>query len=164
MRQRPALRLTALLLLMAYVISGTSVMPGSIALAAGIEGSHAVYVSESEHGTRVMLHHTRESGYTPCVGDHRTALARLIVSLSNRSPQGDHQIVSAQCDSGPNVERQKAAREATPTGAVQPAPARPHVPRHHLFPPARRMAAGPAAPEYIRPHALTLLAGVQMVI
>ena len=99
-------RLSACLLLMAYAITGTSLVPAVIAVAAGMEGSHAVQVAESAHGIRVTLHHTQASGYTPCIEDHTTTVARLLVSFSNRSEGGDHQITTTESSASVSMEGQ----------------------------------------------------------
>lgn len=102
-------RIIALVLLMAYTITGTSVMPAAIALAAWIDGSHSLVVSQSESGVRLTLHHS-SSAYTPEVADHQNTLARVLVSFCKASDAGDHQLVSAQFDSSTNSGREDIAR------------------------------------------------------
>lgn len=102
-------RFIALVLLMAYTITGTSVMPAAIALAAWIDGSHSLVVSQSESGVRLTLHHS-SSAYTPEVADHQNTLARVLVSFCKASDAGDHQLVSAQFDSSTDSEREDITR------------------------------------------------------
>lgn len=111
MRHSLKQRFIALLLLMAYTITGTSVMPAAMALAAWIDGSHSLIVSQSENGMRLTLHH-RSDAYTPEVNDHHNALARVLVRLCKASDAGDHQLVSSQFDSSASSEREEIARAA----------------------------------------------------
>jgi hypothetical protein len=90
-------RLIAFVVLMAYAITGTAIMPAVMALAAWVDGSHTVMVSQSAEGTQLTLHH-RTGAYTPSVGDHQSPLARAIVSLCKASDGGDHQLKSGQID------------------------------------------------------------------
>lgn len=87
-------RIIALVLLVAYAITGTSVMPAVVSLAAWVDGSHAVIVQQSEQGLQVTLHH-RSNEYTPRVSDHCNALAKVIVSMCAASEEGDHQMSTA---------------------------------------------------------------------
>lgn len=134
MRTSALQRLTSLLLLLAYAISGTAMVPAVIALVAGMEGSHAVQVTESAQGVQVTLHHTQQSGYTPRVADHDTAVARLLVSLSNRSERGDHQIIATEsraCASVESTDQSGKAKESRLPIAIQSFPAT--GPAHHLL-------------------------------
>lgn len=90
-------RLIASVVLMAYAITGTAIMPAAMALAAWVDGSHTVMVSQSAEGTQLTLHH-RTGAYTPSIQDHQTALARVIVSLCKASDGGDHQLKSGRID------------------------------------------------------------------
>jgi len=89
-------RLIALLLLMAYTITGTSIMPAALALAAWVEGSHAVMIRQTDAGTSVTLHHRRGT-YTPDVSDHQSSLAKVLVSFCRSSEAGDHQLSVSRC-------------------------------------------------------------------
>lgn len=116
MRHSLKQRFIAFMLLMAYTITGTSVMPAAMALGAWIDGSHSVLVSPSENGLRLTLHHRRDA-YTPEVNDHHNALARVLVRLCKASDAGDHQLVAAQFDSsarGERVDMARATKEAPP--------------------------------------------------
>jgi hypothetical protein len=117
MRHSLKQRFIALLLLMAYTITGTSVMPAAVALGAWIDDSHSLIVSKSENGVRITLHH-RSDDYTPEVNDHRNALARVLVSLCTSSDEGDHQLVSSQFDSRISIERDDLCRFITGTPQV----------------------------------------------
>ena len=91
-------RLTALMLLMAYTVTGTSVMPAMMALAAWMDGEHEVVISQSESGTSVTLHHV-EGSYTPDVEDHQKMLGKFLVSFCRAAVEGDHQMKASRCDS-----------------------------------------------------------------
>lgn len=85
-------RIIAALLLMAYAVTGTSLIPGAVAALADLEGSHQGLISIGRGETRVILHHT--SGFTPEVGDHQHCLARFIVRFCKADQAGDHQMTS----------------------------------------------------------------------
>lgn len=114
---RPVLqRLIALLLLMAYTITGTSALPAAIAVLAAVDGGHEVLIGQTENGVRVTLHH-RPGEYTPCLADHHHALTRALVSLCRSSGQGDHQLSSARFETNAESEKKSLAH-----AAKQPAP------------------------------------------
>lgn len=104
MRPASVQRLIASLLLMAYAITGTSIMPAAMALMAWMDGGHSVMVVQSETGTRVTLHH-RSDDYTPDIEDHRSPLARVLVSICSASDSGDHQMTSSSIEAGTRLER-----------------------------------------------------------
>lgn len=85
----------ALLLLTAYTVTGTSALPATLAVIAAVDGNHQVIIGQSQGGMMVTLHH-RTGEYTPCVGDHRRMLTRMLVSLFRSSKLGDHQMASAR--------------------------------------------------------------------
>jgi hypothetical protein len=117
-------RLIASLLLMAYAITGTSVMPAALALMACMDGGHSVMVVQSETGTRVTLHH-RSDEYTPDIEDHCSPLARVLVSICSASDSGDHQMTSSSIEAGTRLERDeqgstvKKAPELNFTATIQ---------------------------------------------
>lgn len=87
-------RILASFLLMAYAITGTSIMPAVMLMMANLDGSHRVQVQESENGTQLVLRH--DAGhYTPNLEDHSENLARVLVSMSASDQFGDHSLVSA---------------------------------------------------------------------
>lgn len=104
MRFTPFQRLIACLLLMAYAITGTSIIPAAMALMAWMDGGHSVRVVQSETGTRVTLHHNSDD-YTPDVEDHSSPLARVLVSLCSASDSGDHQMTTSSIEAGTRLER-----------------------------------------------------------
>lgn len=104
-------RLIALLLLMAYTITGTSALPAAIAVLAAVDGGHEVLIGQTENGVRVTLHH-RPGEYTPCLADHHYALTRALVSLCRSSGQGDHQLSSAGFETNAESEKESLARAA----------------------------------------------------
>ncbi len=98
-------RLTALMLLMAYTVTGTSVMPAMMALAAWMDGEHEVVISQSESGTSVTLHHV-DGSYTPDVEDHQKMLGKFLVSFCRAAGEGDHQMKASRCDSRTGTQRE----------------------------------------------------------
>lgn len=102
-------RLTGLLLLMAHAITGTSALPAITTLAADLEGSHEVFVSQGEQGTQVLLHH-RPHEYTPEVYDHDDPLTRTIVRMCRTSQEGDHKLSTEAMSSGRAEDKEKQAR------------------------------------------------------
>jgi hypothetical protein len=98
-------RLIASVLLMAYAITGTAIMPAAMALAAWVDGSHSVVVSQSAEGTQLTLHH-RQNEFTPSVEDHQNTLARVLVSFCKASEGGDHQLKSGHIDTTSKTERE----------------------------------------------------------
>ncbi len=110
-------RLIALLLLVAYAITGTSLLPAVVSLAATAEGSHAVQVGRSAASTQVVLHH-RAAEYTPATNDHATPLARLIVSLCRPSAEGDHSLSIQSMSGSLLVSRDEVKREIKDTPAL----------------------------------------------
>jgi len=163
MRHSLKQRFIALLLLMVYTITGTSVMPAAMALAAWIDGSHSLAVAHSESGVRLTLHHSR-SAYTPEVADHQNTLARVLVSFSKASEAGDHQLVSSQFDSSASSEREDIAR------ATKEAPQLNHAATFQLmlttFNPARdtTRASGFNVVHTPRHSIRPMLAAVQLLI
>ncbi|MCA1962321.1 MAG: hypothetical protein LDL31_00065 [Prosthecobacter sp.] len=88
-------RLIYCIVLTAYAVTGTAVMPALMAIAAGIEGSHQVAVTETGHGVHLAMRHLKGS-FTPAVSDHPSQTARLLVSLCKSTEQGDHLLCSEQ--------------------------------------------------------------------
>jgi hypothetical protein len=109
-------RFTALLLLAAHLVTGTSALPALAALAAGLEGSHAVIVVQSQHGTKIFLHHEHE--FTPRVADHKSHLARWIVRLCKNSGVGDHLLATERVSQGCNEEETDALVKKTATSEL----------------------------------------------
>lgn len=91
-------RIIAALVLMAYAITGTSLMPVAVVMLAALDGSHDVVIRQSEQGTQLVLHH-RVHEFTPQLTDHRKCMARVLVSLCRPNQEGDHQLVSAHVTS-----------------------------------------------------------------
>lgn len=97
-------RFTALILLMVYAITGTSLMPAMMLMLATFDGSHAIQVRQSDQGTQLLLHH-KVGDYTPQVCDHQNTLAKFIVSMCRPNTEGDHKMISAHVASSVNSER-----------------------------------------------------------
>lgn len=95
----------ALILLLAYAITGTSALPAIMLALANMDGSHSVQLKNSKCGTQLVLHHN-SGNYTPSLLDHQTALARVVVSLCRPDQSGDHNLVSAHVSSQTSNERQ----------------------------------------------------------
>lgn len=158
-------RLVAAVLLMAYSITGTSLMPALMAVAAWVDGSHSVMVAQSENGTRVMLHHSMATGYTPSVQDHTSPLARIIVSLCSSSEGGDHQMVASQFESGARSDREDAARAAKEVPTVNADATRQRLVSMELVSRRTLRTSLPPAPSKVAQGAvLPLLASVQLMI
>lgn len=87
-------RIIAALLLMAYAVTGTPLIPGTVAVLADLEGSHQGIVGLGHDGARITLHHST-GAYTPEVSDHRHCLARMIVRLCRPNSEGDHQMTAS---------------------------------------------------------------------
>jgi len=102
-------RFIALMLLMAYTITCTSVMPAAMALAAWIDGSHQSFVRMGESGAQIVLHH-RLHEYTPKVSDHRGRLAQMLVRLSCQDQNGDHQLITEQLAASSSSERHEPSK------------------------------------------------------
>ncbi|HEY1048764.1 MAG TPA: hypothetical protein VGE39_03375 [Prosthecobacter sp.] len=96
---RPFRRLIALLLLLAYVSTGTSALPAFVVAAACVDGSHEVRIVRSEHGMQVRLHHEDEEHFTPEVADHSSVFTRVLVQMCAPAREGDHSL-STQFVSG----------------------------------------------------------------
>lgn len=101
-------RIIAALLLMAYAVTGTSLVPGAMAALADLEGSHQGLISIGRGETRVILHHT--SDFTPAVGDHQHCLARFIVRFCRADQEGDHQMTTAGVVGSLDEKRPEAGR------------------------------------------------------
>lgn len=97
-------RSIALVLLVAYAITGTSLVPALASFAAMLDGSHMVMVRQSEQGTRLTLLH-ESANYTPRVDDHGGALARLVVSMCAASDTGSHELDSSHISARSSAER-----------------------------------------------------------
>lgn len=103
------LRIIAALLLMAYAVTGTSLLPGMMALLAELEGSHQSIVCLDDKGARVVLHHQQDD-FTPRIADHRHCLARVLVMLCHSDLRGDHQMTSAVLAANSQSERVQAVK------------------------------------------------------
>lgn len=165
MRLSHSQRLIAAMLLMAYSITGTSLMPALMAVAAWVDGSHSVMVARSECGTRVLLHHSKATGYTPSLQDHTSPLARIIVSFCRSSEGGDHQMVASQFESGMRSDREDAARAAKEVPMVNMDATRQRlVSMDHVGHRALRTSFPPAPSKVAQGAVLPLIASVQLMI
>jgi hypothetical protein len=97
------------LLLMAYAITGTSLMPAVMTMLVDLDGSHQSLVRVSEGGAQVVLHH-RQTEFTPAVNDHRRGLARVLVSLCQADQDGDHQMTTSQLSGNLGQERETLSK------------------------------------------------------
>lgn len=86
-------RLICLGLLLAYAVAGTAIVPAALLTLATVDGGHAIFVNESSGGTQLILHH-RPLQRTPKVGDHSSAVTRLVVRLCRPAGETDHRMVS----------------------------------------------------------------------
>lgn len=103
-------RFISLVLLVAYAITGTSLLPACLSLAAVVDGSHTVQVRQSEQGTTLALLHHR-ANYTPRVNDHNNSVARLIVSVCAVSAEGSHELSSSRINAVSFTQTDAEARE-----------------------------------------------------
>ena len=94
---------------MAYAITGTSVFPAVMVMAASYDGSHSVQITYSDKGTTVTLKHRRDS-FTPEVDDVSNSLSGALVSLCNDANSGDHQLSCAQFQFNAGAERETIDR------------------------------------------------------
>lgn len=119
---RPSLiqRLIAALLLLTYLVTGTTVLPAVVALAADLGGGHQLRVSQSEHGLQLTLRHDSQ-GYTPKAADHGSALTRTVVHLCAPTREGDHQYSADSFDSNAGSEREHGSRAAKQPPALNQA-------------------------------------------
>lgn len=110
---RPSLiqRLIAALLLLTYLVTGTTVLPAMVALAADCGGGHQLRISQSEHGLQLTLRHDGQ-GYTPKAADHCNALTRTVVHFCAPTREGDHRFSSDSFDSSTGSEREHGSRAA----------------------------------------------------
>ncbi|MEQ1851161.1 MAG: hypothetical protein ABMA01_06165 [Chthoniobacteraceae bacterium] len=103
-------RIIASALLMAYMATGTPVIPASVAMLAALDGSHSVAIQGSEHGTQLVLRH-QPGGYTPEIQDHTSPLARVLVAFCRPDVQRDHMLSTAQISSSATPVRGDAKSE-----------------------------------------------------
>ena len=87
----------AALLLLTYLVTGTSFVPGLIAAAAALDGSHSVMVGKSSVGLSLTLRH-RSGDYTPAINDHSSSLAKVLVAMTKSSGIGDHTLSTQQLE------------------------------------------------------------------
>ena len=85
------------MLLLAYLVTGTSLVPGLIAAAAAIDGSHSVMVGKSSEGLSLTLRH-RCGDFTPTINDHSSPLAKVLVAMTRSSGMGDHTLSTQQME------------------------------------------------------------------
>lgn len=82
-------RVTALLLLVAYAITGTSVLTATAAALVDLDGSHELRVQELDHSTQLVLHH-RQGTVTTEIADHPNVSLRVLVCFCHEDQNGDH--------------------------------------------------------------------------
>jgi hypothetical protein len=106
-------RIIAALVLMAYAITGTSLLPAVAVALAELDGSHDVMISASAQGMQLVLHH-RHGEYTPQTKDHSKCMARVLVSFCRQDQEGDHRLAPAHVTSTAFTERFNAAKSGSP--------------------------------------------------
>lgn len=113
MRFRHIQSFIAALLLLAYTVTGTQMLAGLVSMAALFEGSHDLLISQTEEGTRVILHH-RAGDFTPSAADHRGAMARVLTAFCSSNGEGDHCLSSTQltenCSAGEGLAMAKTIK------------------------------------------------------
>ncbi|MBK8091606.1 MAG: hypothetical protein IPK32_06370 [Verrucomicrobiaceae bacterium] len=100
-------RFIACVLLMAYAMTGTSILPGVVAVMAALDGSHQMHVIGAEKGIGLLLEH-RAGQYTPEVRDHRNLLGQVATSLCRSQQGGTHQFDSSRLSDSGRIEREHA--------------------------------------------------------
>ena len=105
-------RIIAALVLMAYAITGTSLVTAVAVVLAELDGSHDVMISESAQGMQLVLHH-RHGEYTPQTKDHSKCMARVLVSFCRQDQEGDHCLSPAHVSSTAITERFNAAKSGS---------------------------------------------------
>lgn len=141
-------RLLSLILLVAYAMTGTAVLPASLALLASLDDSHAVQVGQSAQGVSLRLQH-RSGEYTPEVADHCQPLAQVLVRFCERDPAGDHQLVTRRVHASTSLEREAvhAGLKSAPLfNAAATTVLRLLLPPVREAPFDRRLAMTPSAP------------------
>jgi len=106
----PLNRFTAHLLLVAYAIPGTSVMTALAAILAELDGSHEIFVLESDQITQIVLHH-HKGAKTPEVDDHVNASLRVWVFFCREDQNDDHHLSSVHLSSVASAECHLVAKE-----------------------------------------------------
>jgi hypothetical protein len=105
-------RIIAALVLMAYAITGTSLVTAVAVVLAELDGSHDVMISESAQVMQLVLHH-RHGEYTPQTKDHSKCMARVLVSFCRQDQEGDHCLSPAHVSSTAITERFNAAKSGS---------------------------------------------------
>ena len=103
-------RFSALLLLLAYAITGTPVLKASSAMLADLDGSHEMFVLESDQITQIVLH-PREGAETLEVADHINASLRILLCFCGEDQNGDHHFSSVHLTSVAFAERHLVVEE-----------------------------------------------------
>lgn len=117
MNVSPLQRLVYALLLAAYTIMGTSLVPLTVLVVSMFSQEHEVLVSVSENQTEVRLHH-RTGMATPLPEDHANSMTRLVVSISHLSLEGDHQILTPRMSGMVNAKLDLAKNTTNLDGAL----------------------------------------------
>ena len=110
-------RITALLLLVAYAITGTSVLTATAAALVDLDGSHELRVQESDHSTQLVLHH-RQGNVTAKVADHPNASLRVLVCFCHEDQNGDHHFTAAHVTDTACTEVHESMTQPSYSGAV----------------------------------------------
>jgi hypothetical protein len=129
-------RLLGLLLLAVYSVTGTSAFSAVVAAAALAEGSHSVVVAQDATGTRVLLRH-RSGAFTPKICDHRSSLARAVVTLCQKDAAGDHRFSAGHLSS--NVSRECDGQGSSVKEIAAPSADLPQVSSWTAVAPSRRV-------------------------
>jgi hypothetical protein len=106
-------RTIATLLLGAYVLTGTSVLPALATVLACLDGGHRVSVTLSASGTHLSLRH-QQNDVTLSASEHHSPAGRLVTRLCRNDASGSHELDSQQLSPLVSVDRdvKKAAEQA----------------------------------------------------
>ena len=97
----------AALCLFTYLLGGTKILPGLVALAAAIEGSHTLLASSSDAGCALVLHHESGSGGGPAVHRHGMASRVFCLLATPEESDPDHvlQMAAGAVSESPSMGR-----------------------------------------------------------
>jgi hypothetical protein len=85
----------AALLLGAYALTGTSILPALVTLMARFDGSHSVSVNFTESGIHLSLSH-QNGNFTPTPADHQNTSGQWVTRFCRTTSSSNHEFNSHQ--------------------------------------------------------------------
>ena len=85
----------AALLLGAYALTGTSILPALVTLMARFDGSHSVSVNFTESGIHLSLNH-QNGDFTPSPAEHRNSSGQWVTRFCRTNSSSNHEFNSHQ--------------------------------------------------------------------